>query len=70
MRKRNEAGPNIVKLLLTMDEAAQTLSMGRYSLYRLLHSKKIQYITEGKRKLIVVSSLYAYIDNQVNGVSQ
>ena len=70
MRKMNQASPETEKLLMTMDEAAQTLSMGRYTLHRLLQRKQIQAISEGRRRLVVVASLHTYINSQLEGVPQ
>jgi excisionase family DNA binding protein len=50
-----------IKVLLTVDEAATALSLGRTFLYRLLMSKEIASVKVGRVRRIPVSALTEYV---------
>jgi excisionase family DNA binding protein len=49
-------------LLLTIRGAAETLSIGKTSLYRLLGAQRLTAIKIGRRTLVTVASVQALID--------
>lgn len=51
--------------LLAVRECAQTLRLGRSTLYRLMDEGKIKYITIASRRLIPVSFIEAFIASLV-----
>jgi excisionase family DNA binding protein len=53
--------PAQVKILLTVDEAATALSLGRTYLYRLLMSKEIVSVKVGRIRRVPVSALSDYV---------
>ena len=55
-----EIGTN-KRILLNVGEAAQRLGIGRSKLYQELLSGRCQSVTVGRRRLIPVTSLHAYI---------
>jgi excisionase family DNA binding protein len=54
-----------VKVLLTIDEAAQALSIGRTLLYDLLMRKQIASIKVGRVRRVPVAAIDAYIHRQL-----
>ncbi|MEU4571445.1 helix-turn-helix domain-containing protein [Nonomuraea sp. NPDC023979] len=44
-------------LVLTVDEAAQRLRVSRWTLYTLIHSKRLRTIKIGRRRLVPVDAL-------------
>jgi excisionase family DNA binding protein len=62
----NERGPApVAKLLLTVDEAAERLSMSRTRLYGLLGRHIIFSIKEGRARLVPVAELERYVARRV-----
>ena len=55
----------IPKLLLTIEEAAQVLSLSRSLLYDLLMSEQIISIKIGRVRRVPVSSLTIYVERQI-----
>ncbi|HEV8671332.1 MAG TPA: helix-turn-helix domain-containing protein [Candidatus Limnocylindria bacterium] len=53
------------KLLLTVDEAAGVLSIGRSLLYELLASGQIARVKVGRRTLVPVAAVREWVDRQV-----
>ena len=49
------------KLLATIPEACQATGHGRSFLYELISEGKLETVKSGKRRLIVVESLRAYV---------
>lgn len=54
-----------VKLLLTIDEAAQALSIGRTLLYDLLMHKQLASIKVGRVRRVPVAAIDDYINRQL-----
>ena len=50
------------QLLLTVEAAARTLSIGRSRLYELLNSGKIESVHLGRSRRVPASVLQAYVD--------
>jgi len=64
MRLRHtEAAP--VKLLLTVDEAAQALCRGRSLIYELMARKEIFSVKIGRVRRIPLAALQAFIERQM-----
>ena len=49
------------KLLATIPEASQAIGHGRSYLYELIREGKVEAVKSGKRRLVVVSSIEAYV---------
>lgn len=57
----NETLP--MKLLLTVEEAAQVLSLGRSLLYELMAQKLIYSVKVGRNRRIPLKSLQAFVES-------
>jgi excisionase family DNA binding protein len=62
---QKQEAPSSVKLLLTMEEAAQALGVGRTFLYTLVMKKEIASIKIGRARRIPVSALEQFIAEQL-----
>ena len=60
----------LVKLLLTVEEAAQILSVGRTLLYDLVMRGKVGSVKIGNARRIPVIALQAYIESLVQQQSR
>tara|TARA_R100001086_G_C11845803_1_gene260187 strand:+ start:2432 stop:2608 length:177 start_codon:yes stop_codon:yes gene_type:complete len=56
-----------MKLLFSIPEAANALSVGRTSIYSLINGGKLQTIKIGRRTLVPAKSLETMIAEQVGG---
>jgi len=56
------AGPAGGKLLLTVDEAAQRLGIGRTLMYSLISAGEVQAVTVGRLRRVPSESLTEYVD--------
>ena len=68
MRKRREdvAGLRIeTKLLLSVDEAAMALSVGRSLVYELVMREEIVSVKVGRLRRIPYAALQAYVNRQM-----
>ena len=50
------------RLLLTVDEACQLLRIGRWMLYRLIQTRRLETVKIGRRRLIPADALRAFLD--------
>ncbi len=57
------------KMLLTMEEAAQVLSLGRNTIYDLVLHKQIASVKIGRLRRVPLEALQAFVDQQL-GQSQ
>jgi excisionase family DNA binding protein len=57
--------PAAQKLLLTVDEAAGVLSLGRTYVYHLVMCNKIASVKLGRKRRIPVSALQDFISQQI-----
>lgn len=57
--------PSIAPLLLAPEQAAESLSISRAMLYALLADKTIESFRIGKRRVIPVAALEAYIAREL-----
>ena len=70
MASEPQHGPApVAKLLLTVDEAAERLSMSRTRLYGLLGRHVIFSIKEGRARLVPVAELERYVERRVAEVA-
>src|SRR5712691_5653443 len=60
--KAANAGPAGGKLLLTVDEAAQQLGIGRTLMYSLISAGEVQAVTVGRLRRVPSESLTEYVD--------
>jgi excisionase family DNA binding protein len=57
-----EVQGTIPKLLLTSEEAAEALSLGRTFVYGLVARCELPSVKLGRTRRVVVTSIYAYVD--------
>ena len=55
-------------LLLTVEQAAQTLNIGRSTLYELMQTGRLKSITVGRLRRVPTSALAEFIDALRNGM--
>lgn len=55
-----------MKVLVSVDEAAAMLSLGRTSVYNLVMQNELRSVKVGRTRHIVVSSLHDYICRLLN----
>lgn len=51
------------KLLMTIPEAQESLSLSRTKIYELLAAKKLNAVKVGRRRLIVLSSVHEFVED-------
>lgn len=49
------------KILLTVEEAAQRLSVGRTSMFAIIKSGQVRSVTIGKSRRVVAESLHEFV---------
>lgn len=64
-KKQKHRQSSSVKLLLTMEEAAQALGLGRAFLYTLVMNKQIASVKIGRARRVPVSALETFIAQQL-----
>ena len=47
--------------LVSIDEACEYLGLGRWSVYKLINQNKLKSVKIGKRRLVPVSAIRAFI---------
>lgn len=52
----------LLALLLTVEDAAQLLGIGRTHMYELVLGQAVRSVKIGRRRLVVRSSLHDYVD--------
>jgi excisionase family DNA binding protein len=57
------------KLLVTVEEAAAMLSLGRTLTWALVRKNELRSIQVGRTRRVVVSSLHEYIERQLTAAS-
>ena len=65
MRKRQIVNDSVPRLLLSVNEAAQALGLGRSFIYGLLRSRQIIGVRIGRQWRIAISELQRYIQDQM-----
>ena len=64
MRKRTAQGLELrasMKVLVSIEEAAILLSLGRTEVYRLVRSGEIPSVKVGRSRRVVVTALHEYV---------
>jgi excisionase family DNA binding protein len=64
-KEQNQPRSSSIKLLLTMEEAAQALGLGRAFLYTLVMNKQIASVKIGRARRVPVSALETFIAQQL-----
>ena len=59
--------PAPVKVLLTVEEVAQAMGLGRTYVYELVMRREIRSIKLGRKRRIPVSALHDFVARQLNG---
>jgi len=54
--------PDTDRLLISVKEAAERLSLTPWSVYKLLDADEIKSAYQGRRRYVLVSSLAEYVD--------
>jgi excisionase family DNA binding protein len=49
------------KMLVSIPDAAEAIGQGRTSVYELIRANKLETVFAGRRRLVVVESLQAYV---------
>lgn len=62
---RNELNKNTDRLAVSPSEAALMTGIGRTKLYELLNQKEIPSFTLGRRRLILIEDLRAWLDRML-----
>jgi excisionase family DNA binding protein len=73
MRRRTDAAAELYtypKVLLTVDEAARALSLGRTLVYELVMKREIESIKVGRMRRIPVTALQDYVRRQLAGLAR
>ena len=65
MSAKTVISPAPQRLLLTVDEAADVLSLGRTYVYRLVMCNKITSVKLGRKRRIHISALQDFISQQI-----
>jgi excisionase family DNA binding protein len=53
--------PELMKVLLTVDEVAHKLSVGKTAIYRLMRRGELRYITVGRVRRVPVEAVAEYV---------
>ena len=61
----SDSGGVTMKLLYTVDEAAQALSLGRTVLYDLLKRKQLYSVKVGRSRRVPLKSLQTFVEQLV-----
>ena len=64
-RQTTEVQAEVEKVLLTIEEAAQLLSLGLSSVYSLVLSKKLRSIKVGRSRRIPLVALHHFVEHQL-----
>jgi excisionase family DNA binding protein len=57
------------KVLVSMEEAAGLLSVGRTVVYALVRSNQLRSVKVGRTRRVVVASLYTYVEQLLSQAS-
>lgn len=60
-RNQRLNAPELVKVLLTVEEAAHTLSIGRTACYRLMKRGELRYILIGSTRRVPVDAVTEFV---------
>jgi excisionase family DNA binding protein len=70
MRKRQVEGlPPEMKMLVSVDEAAALLSVGRWTIYQMMARHELQSIKLGRVRRIPVAALHILVGEQTGQAS-
>jgi len=61
------ATPAIKRVLVSVEEAAEALCMGRTSVFALIREGQLLTVKIGKRRLVAVSELHAFAHRRQKG---
>jgi excisionase family DNA binding protein len=54
------------RITISVEEAMAALGIGRTMMYELINDETIASITVGKKRLLIVASIYEWIEAQLN----
>lgn len=60
--------PSTIPMTITISDAVAMVGISRAQIYRLAGKRQINMVKSGRRSLIVVSSLIAYVQNLPDAV--
>ena len=55
------------KKLLSIEQVCEQLNLSRWSVYRLIQQNRLKTVKIGKRRLVSVSAICAFIENLERG---
>ncbi len=61
-RPQPRKAPNLDPLLLPIEEAGRVIGVGRTTMYQLIQSGELRTVTVGRRRLVPVAELVAYVE--------
>jgi excisionase family DNA binding protein len=67
-RTRTTSEVHVTKLLLTVQEAAATLSLGRSTVYTLLETGELERVKVGRAARVTATSVEAYVSRLRDGL--
>lgn len=56
------------KLVMTVQEAADTMGLGINKMYELVHTKGFPVVTVGRKKLIIRSKFEEWLENNIGQI--
>jgi excisionase family DNA binding protein len=65
-----DTATSIAKVLLTVEEAAQALGLGRTYVYSLVVKRSIQSVKVGRRRRIPLAALHDFVARQLMDVER
>ncbi|MFI8528373.1 helix-turn-helix domain-containing protein [Promicromonospora sukumoe] len=69
MSDTNTAAVTVIPVAYRVEEAAESLRIGRDSVYELIRSGRLRTIKVGARRLVPVVALSEYIANALDGAA-
>jgi excisionase family DNA binding protein len=63
MASKGESKPvrRVPAVLYSVEEAAEALSLSRWTLYELIRSGRLRSVKQGQRRLVPVTALHEYV---------
>lgn len=62
MTDSRTSDPQVPLVLLSVDEASQSLRLSRSMIYELIRSGRLRTVKQGRRRLVPVVALAEYVD--------
>ncbi len=69
LTRERRLAPELAKVLLTVDEAAHKLSIGRTTLYMLMKRGELRYITVSATRRVPVEAVSEYVARKLRDIA-